>query len=90
MSVIDWLNNNPGGASVVGSLVGATASALFAVLGWLGGKVAGKKAAQKKIAPLEALVQQQAEQINNFNATLVQQAEKIATVTAHSIDTFKM
>jgi len=50
--MLDWLNNNPGGTAIISSAVGALMGAFFTFVGWLGGKRAGKKAAQKEIESL--------------------------------------
>jgi len=70
MKFIDWLNNNSGVSEIVAALVGATASAFFAVLGWIGGRIAGKKAAQKEVAALRIEVKQQAEKIANIQMSV--------------------
>jgi len=49
---IEWLNENSGGAAIVGAAVSALLGALVTFIDWLGGKAAGKKAAEKAIASL--------------------------------------
>ena len=47
--MINWLNSNPGVATIIGSVIAVIGSFLVA---WLSGKRAGKKAAQKEIESL--------------------------------------
>ena len=81
--MLDWLNNNPGGTAIISSAIGALMGAFFTFVGWLGGKRAGKKAAQKELEPLRL-------EIHQLQTTVTQQAEKIANITAQRIDTFNM
>ena len=49
-TMINWLNSNPGAATIIGSVISALIGSFL--VAWLSGKRAGKKAAQKEIESL--------------------------------------
>jgi len=69
--MLDWLNNNPGGTAIISSAVGALMGAFFTFVGWLGGKRAGKKAAQKEIESLRIQLANSGIIADNINSPTV-------------------